>query len=203
MKRQRYSTLTAIPVLLALAALVSLTLAAQPGDSDFQQRIAAGESWYKHDKHDEAIREFRAATRLQPNSSVAWMWLGRALGRKAEKVSPFRAAFMVGDVREAFEKAVRLDPANVDARSDLLDFYLEAPSMFGGGLDKARQQAEAIARLDPAEGHWARARIAEKEKRYPEAAREYRAATEARPQSEGYKKDLQKFLNKHPELSGK
>ncbi len=124
------------------------------------------------------------------------MWLARALGRKTEKANPLRQAFMVGDVRAEFEKAVQLDPANVDARSDLMEFYMEAPGVFGGGMDKARQQAEAIARLDPAEGHSAWARIAEKEKRYDVAEREYRAALAAKPDSASYRRDLEKFLQR-------
>lgn len=169
---------------------------------DFQDFLQAGRDYYNHGKHDEAIKELQEAVRLQPNSSEAHLWLGRALGRKAEKSSRFRAAFIVGDVRRAFERAVQLDPSNVEARSDLLDFYLEAPGMFGGGVDKAKAQAEAIAQLNRAEGHSARARIAAKEKRYQDAEREYRLAAEANPQHAGYRRDLTEFRNKQMKESG-
>mgnify|MGYP001564492856 CR=1 FL=1 len=103
----------------------------------------------------------------------------------------------MGEVRREFERAVELDPNNLEARSDLLEFYLEAPRAFGGGLDKARQQADVIARLSKAEGHSARARIAMKEKRYDHAEREYRAAIHADPKHPGYQRDLDDFLKKH------
>lgn len=166
------------------------------GNAEFQRHMQAGEAFQNQDKYEDAIKEFRAAVKLSPNNSMAHLWLARALGRKTEKSNPLRQAFMVGDVRSEFEKAVQLDPRNVDARSDLLEFYLEAPGVFGGGMDKARQQAEAIARLDPADGHNAWARIAEKEKRYNVAEREYRAAVAAKPDAAGYRRDLEKFLQR-------
>ncbi len=178
---------------LLICALPAM-LAAQDA---FQMHMAAGQAFYNQGQHDPAIKEFKAAVKLQPNSSLAHMWLGRAIGRKAEKSSWFRAAFLVDDIRREFERAVELDPKNVEARSDLLDFYMDAPGAFGGGRDKARQQAEAIASLNKAEGHSAWARIAVKEKRYDVAEREYRAAVEANPKHPGYKRDLEEFLRKH------
>src|SRR5215471_6253147 len=75
----------------------------------------------------------------------------------------------------ACERAVELDPGNVQARADLGEFYAEAPAIIGGGKDKARQQAEALMFLNPAMGHWVLARIAEKDKDPALAEREYRA----------------------------
>lgn len=172
-------------------------LAAVAGADEFQHHLTAGQAFYNHSKHDQAIREFKETVKLQPNSSMAHLWLARALGRKAEKSNPLRAAFLVGDIRREFERAVELDPNNVEARSDLLQFYLDAPGAFGGGLDKARRQAEAIERLNKAEGHSARARIAVKEKRYNAAELEYRAAVEADPKHPGYQRDLAEFLKKY------
>ncbi len=182
--------------LLLLFSLGFLTSARADQTSEFQRHMQAGQPLHEQGKYDEAIKEFRAAIKLQPNNSMAHLWLARALGRKTEKANPLRQAFMVSGVREEFEKAVQLDPRNVEARSDLLEFYLDAPGAFGGGIDKARQQAVAIAQLDPAEGHNASARVAEKEKRYDVAEREYRAAVEAKPDSPGYRRDLEKFLQK-------
>jgi len=176
-------------LLLLLCAAVSLAQA--PGA--FPEHLRAGEALFEKGEFDKAIREFKAAVKLRPNHSMAHVWLGRALGRKAEKSSPFRAMFIVGGVREAFERAVELDPANLDARADLLEFYLEAPAVFGGGMDKARAQAAALEKLDKGEGHAARALIAEKEKRYDVAEREYRAALAARPESKSYREDLERF----------
>lgn len=184
---------------LVFSFLLILALMAKAASSpQFAQRLTAGQVFYNQGKIEQAIKEFRAAVELEPGNSMAHLWLARSLGRKAENANPIRAAFLVGDVRREFERAVELDPNNLEARSDLMEFYLEAPGAFGGGADKAREQAAAMAQLDPAEGHWARAKIAEKEKQYELAEREYRAAAEANPQRAGYRRDLDAFLKKHP-----
>ena len=79
-----------------------------------------------------------------------------------------------------FETAVRLGPDSVDARSDLGEFYLEAPGIVGGGRDKAEAQAKTLSTLDPAKAHWPNGRIAEKRKDLITAEKEYRAAIDAR-----------------------
>jgi len=132
--------------------------------SEFYQHLGAGARLYDAGQHDAAVREFKAAVALQPGDSTAHLWLARALGRKTETANALVAALEVSHVRKEFELAVALDPNNLEARSDLLEFYLEAPRLFGGGIEKAQAQAEAIAKLDPAEGQRARTHIAEKER---------------------------------------
>jgi Tfp pilus assembly protein PilF len=105
--------------------------------------------------------------------------MGRAYGEKADHSSFITAAGLAKKVRMEFERAVQINPDNVPARLDLAEFYLEAPSMVGGGRDKARAQAAIIGKTDPAKEHWVYARIAEKEKDSAAAEKEYRAAIES------------------------
>src|ERR1700737_2681700 len=107
------------------------------------------------------------------------MWLGRIYGEKTNGVIFFKAASLACKVRNEFEAAVRLDSNNVDARSDLGEFYLEAPGIVGGGRDKAEVQAQALLALDAAKAHYLNGRIAEKRKDLTTAEKEYRAAIEA------------------------
>ena len=93
-----------------------------------------------------------------------------------------------------FKKAVQLDPSNGEAINDLFDFYLEAPSLLGGGIDKARKLLPAIGNVDPAEVHFAQARIEEKRKNFDMAESELRRAAELAPRSVGRVIDLAKFL---------
>ena len=64
---------------------------------------------------DPAVGECRAAVAAMPNDSNAQMWLGRALGLKAEHGSKLSALPTALQVRDAFERAVALDPSNADA----------------------------------------------------------------------------------------
>lgn len=88
---------------------------------------------------------------------------------------------MAPKLRDAFEQAVRLDPALVDARSSLIEFYLLAPGAIGGGIDKARAQATAIAKYDRARGYVAQGRIAAHEKKPAEALKAYEQAYATKP----------------------
>src|SRR5579872_6871540 len=112
---------------------------------------------------DHAIDACERAKTLDPHVSLYELWLGRVYGEKADRAGFFSAAGLAKKVRSSFERAVELDPRNWEARTDLAEFYLEAPGIVGGGKDKARAQAEAIQPLNPAMGHWILGRIAEKE----------------------------------------
>ena len=125
---------------------------------------------------DRAISACEKAVTLAPNNSEYHLWLGRTYGEKADATSFFTAAGLARKVRTEFERAVALDPKNAIGRTDLAEFYLEAPGIVGGGQDKARAQAEALSKLDPVKAHWVNGRLAEKNKDTPRAEREYRAA---------------------------
>ena len=127
---------------------------------------------------DRGIPYCEKSVRLAPDNSRYHLGLGRFYGDKADRACWFTAAGLAGKVRDQFEEAVKLNPANVDARTDLAEFYLEAPGMIGGGRDKAEAEANALEKLDPAKAHWVRGRIAEKNKELPAAEKEYRAAVE-------------------------
>jgi tetratricopeptide (TPR) repeat protein len=128
---------------------------------------------------DAGIPACEKATSLEPNNGLYHLWLGRIYGEKADRVNFLSATSLAGKVRTEFERAVELSPNNWEARTDLAEFYLEAPAVIGGGKDKARAQAALIAPLNPAIAHWVSARIAERSKDNAAAEREYRAAIEA------------------------
>jgi len=55
------------------------------------------------------------------------------MARRPTLSSFFSAAGLAKKVRASFERAVELDGSNVQARSDLAEFYMEAPGVMGGG----------------------------------------------------------------------
>ncbi len=129
---------------------------------------------------DEAINAGVKATALAPNSSEYHLYLGRAYGEKAGHASWISAVSLAKKSRAEFERAVELNGNNHDARADLAEFYIQAPSMLGGGKDKARAQADALDSIGkPGYGHWVRAKIAESDKNFSQAEQEYRAAVQA------------------------
>lgn len=125
---------------------------------------------------DRGISACQKAVALEPGNSRYHLWLGRVYGEKANHAGFFSAAALAKKVRNEFETAVRLDPANLDARADLAEFYLEAPGIVGGGNDKAEQQARELATVDPQQSDLIQARLAEKDKNLVAAENDYRAA---------------------------
>ena len=136
-------------------------------------------AYYAVEDWDRSISACEKAVALSPDNSDYRLWLGRAYGEKADRVNLFSAASLAKKLRTQFEAAVKLNPNNVEARSDLAEFYIDAPAIIGGGLDKARGQANALMNIAPAKSHYVNGRIAEKNKDQGTAEREYRAAIDA------------------------
>ena len=57
--------------------------------------------------------------------------------------------------QKEFETAVQLNERNFDAAQDLIEYDCTAPSMVGGGEDKAQPLIQKLMSLDAAEGHFA------------------------------------------------
>ena len=152
-------------------------IAHSPDDADAHNLLCR--VYFELEEWDRAIAECERAVNLNPSDSYYHLWLGRAYGEKADRASFLSAAGLAKKLRAEFERAVELDPKNWEARADLAEFYLEAPGIVGGGKDKARAQAEALATLQPAMSHYVLGRLAEKEKDSVAAEREYHAAIDA------------------------
>jgi len=124
------------------------------------------------------------------------MWLARAYGYKAAHASPFSALSLAIKVHNEFERAVQLDPENFQAMSDLGEYYVAAPSMIGGGTDKAQALAARMQPNFPAQSHRLLALVAEKKKDSAAAEAEYQAAVAAGKTPEAYI-NLGDFYKRH------
>jgi len=159
-----------------------------------------GRNYYMQGEYKKASEALEKAFAAEPTNSQYALWLARAHGRRAENATPFTAPAQASKARQYFEKAVKLNPRNLEALADLFEYYLEAPGFLGGGLDKAEATAQQIAEIDPAEGHWSLAKIAEKRKEYGSAEEQLRRAIEASPKQVGRVIDLARFLAKQGRL---
>jgi tetratricopeptide (TPR) repeat protein len=135
-------------------------------------------SYYEARDLDNAISECEQAVRLAPQNSDYHLWLGEAYGEKADREHSF---LLARKVKSQFEEAVRLNPQNIHARRDLAEFYAQAPWIVGGSKDGAKQQVDAIAAMDPVQGHLARAQFWADEKRADLAEAECGQALSAKP----------------------
>jgi len=146
-------------------------LSSAPADAESSNLLCR--AYFALEDWNRAESSCRKAASLDPDNSRFHLWLGRVYGEKADRANFLAAAGLAGKVRGEFERAVQLSPKDVDARLDLAEFYLAAPGIVGGGEQKARQQAQFIATVNPAREHWVYARIAEQKKDTATAEREY------------------------------
>lgn len=160
------------------------------------------ETWLLRGKNHFMLSDYKAATdsfekaiSLAPTNSECQLWLGRAWGRRAE-TNALMAMVYAPRARQAFEKAVNLDPHNHEARNDLFDYYLNAPGMMGGGIDKAEALARNSAIEQPAEYEFQQAEIAGKKNDFKAVEAHFRRAMELAPDEPGRIVDLARFLAK-------
>jgi Tfp pilus assembly protein PilF len=136
------------------------------------------------------------AVSLSPDNAMFHLWLGREYGEKAAAANPLSAASLARKTKAEFEEAVKLDPANIQAHADLAEYYTDAPSIMGGGVDKARDQANQVAKYDQATSHWILALIAEKDKNYPDAEKELQEAIKVAKNPAQYWMNLASFYRR-------
>jgi tetratricopeptide (TPR) repeat protein len=156
------------------AALLHTILAAE--DNNGEAHLLLCRVLFSEDKPNAAAPECAAALRTLAADSAAQDWAGRAFGMQANGAGPVAGLRLALKVRAAFEAAVRLDPRNGDAVNDLSEYYIDAPSLIGGGFDKAAHLADQSEAQLPQQAHRIRALSAEKQKDYAAAEREFRAA---------------------------
>ena len=118
------------------------------------------------EQFDAAANECEHAVQLDGQNSNDHLWLGRALGEKADRASFLTAFSLAKRTRAEFEEAVRLNPHNTEALVSLGEFYREAPGVVGGGVDKAIEIAAQLDQTDPERAHEFRAHLAEQKKDY-------------------------------------
>ena len=152
---------------------------AKASPRDAELRFLLGKAYLKVQDWKAAVNELEKAVELEPSNALYRQWLGRASGERASRAFITTAYSMARQVVREFEAAARLSPQNISIRFDLLEYYMEAPGIVGGGKDKAEAQARSIAEIDKQKGYTARATIYRKDKQWDKAKAELlQAATE-------------------------
>jgi tetratricopeptide (TPR) repeat protein len=161
-------------------AVSTLQVAAIANPNNAEVAYWLGRSYYELHDYDNASSNGEKAVELDPKNSDYHLWLGRAYGGKADREHSF---FLAKKVKKEFEDAVATNPSNIPARRDLMEFDMEAPWVVGGNKDEAKAQVDAIAAIDPIQGHLARAAYNAALKKQDAAESEYQQALAAKPKT--------------------
>lgn len=120
---------------------VFLLLVASPvyvvAEGDDSDHFKLGQMHYEAGDYDAAINSFSMAVNLSPDNSSYHHWLGKSYGMLAQESSLLTAYSLSRKTRRELERAVELDDHNIDALTDLMEYYRQAPSFLGGGEEKA------------------------------------------------------------------
>ena len=154
----------------------------QKEKKEAEKYIELCKSSLEQEKPDEAVEYAKKAIAFNDSCSRYYYWLGQAYGLKAQKAALFGKFSSAKKCKNAWLKAVELDPENLQARIGLFNYYFQAPGIAGGGKDKAKKEAEEIIKINPVRGHMAMAQIHEDEKDFSKAEQEYIKATEVNPE---------------------
>lgn len=115
----------------------------------------------------EASPLFEKAVAMRPNLAAYHLWLARSYAAEAKTSSNVLRLFEIGwKSGTELETAVRLDPDSLDARLDLLRYYVLAPRVVGGSNAKARAEAAEIGKRDAALGAFVDGYLAYRRKDY-------------------------------------
>lgn len=150
-----------------------------------QARFYLGRIAFDQKAYDDAWDYFDEATDADPTKAEYYTWLGNTIGTVTQSASKFRQARLASKVKNAYLKAVELDPKSLQAQLGLLKFYTQAPGFMGGSWSKAEAAAKAISLIDRLEGHEALATVYLGKDEPALAEKEYLAAIEIDPSRMG------------------
>jgi len=118
-----------------------------------------GRTAYLQAELDKAETYFKTAIKLNDQLSDNFYWLAVTYAAQFKDVGFFSASSLADRFLEAAKQAVKLAPDSLLAHEGLLKFYIGAPGIIGGSINKAKKRAKIIANLNTAAGHFALGRI--------------------------------------------
>jgi len=131
-----------------------------------------GDAFSYQKKWNEAITQYDKLIAAKPEVANYHYKYGGALGMKALSVNKLMVLSMIGDVKEAFLTAAKLDSKHIDTRWALVELYMQLPGIIGGSLSKSLQYANELEAISKVDGYLAKGYIYEYDSS-PELAEKY------------------------------
>jgi tetratricopeptide (TPR) repeat protein len=160
-------------------AVLEKAAVATPNDTEAWQLL--GQVFQQLGNPDRAVESMEKAAGLSPKDSNLQRQLGDAYGFAAQKAGMLSKMGLAKKCKAAYDKAVELDPKNIDARWSVMEYCRQAPGFVGGGMDQAYAQAEEIRKLDANKGLIALATLYVADKKMVEAFGLFDEALKADP----------------------
>jgi tetratricopeptide (TPR) repeat protein len=179
-------------------AVDTLNSAIAKSPDDASLHFLLGQSYYQLGEFPRAAASFERAVQLAPKDSEYRDWLAKSYGRRAEESVFLSAMSWARKTHREFEIAVELNPENIEARRDLIRFEMNAPSVVGGGDDKAVKHIDALEKINPIQGQLARGEFFATKKRMPEADAVFAKILESNPDQAGVYFEVSDYYRDRP-----
>ena len=105
---------------------------------------------------DRATKLIETAIKSHPEHAESYRVAGDIYIVQARSASIFSAPGLAKKALKNYQKAVETEPSNSRYRLNLMQYYLNAPSIVGGNENKAIEETKEIDKLDPTMGVVAR-----------------------------------------------
>ncbi|HEY6248850.1 MAG TPA: hypothetical protein VI685_02755 [Candidatus Angelobacter sp.] len=164
-------------------AILASRLKANPNDArSYEEMSKVSEAFARW---DEAIQQAEKAVSLGPRVPEFQAALADAIGSKLSgaQLGAFQKLSLARRFKKEAERALQLDPNNVDASQDLMEFHLDAPGILGGDKKRAAELADHMVQVNPVRGYLLKFEFAKHEKHRGELESLLKMAIHADPKS--------------------
>jgi tetratricopeptide (TPR) repeat protein len=132
---------------------------------------------------EKAVEHLEKAVALVGSNAEFHFRLAEAYARDFSFANILRKPFIATKMKSQLELAVRFAPSSIEFREALIQYLVLAPTVLGGSYSAAREQADALRKIDPYFGLLAYANINAEEGDHEKANSFYLRAIQVRPGS--------------------
>jgi len=141
-------------------------------DKNADAHYALSNVYARLNNTDDAVEEIEKAIELNKNNAEYHYTLGRLYLIQLRSASIFRMPSLSSSVKEELLTTIKLDSKHKLAIITLGNYYYQAPSIAGGDVNKAIEQANNLLKIDEKEGHRLLCQIYTNQSNYPKAIEE-------------------------------
>lgn len=164
-------------------AILTNRLQANPNDArSYEEMSKVSEAFALW---DDAIQQAEKAVSIDRKNPEFQAALADAIGSKLSgaPLGWLQKLSLARRFKKEAERALQLDPNNIDANQDLMEFHLDAPGIVGGDKKKAAELADRMVPNNPVRGFLMQFELALHEKRIAELDSLLQRAIDADPNS--------------------
>ncbi len=133
-----------------------------------------GQTLVRMKEYSDASDEFEEAVKINYNNAEYHFWLAQAYGMDAQTSSIFTQMRLAPKIKDEYLKTVQINPKHIGGRVGLINYYMVAPGIMGGSMEKAYQEANTLIGIDEKQGHYLLGAVYNKDKNFTKAEEEFK-----------------------------